>query len=129
MKKNNFAMFVMIMILTLTCVCTTGCDQADKAVKAASSAKETVVNTASDVKEEATRLTRKLDNQSWTNPTGTKIKIEERRKEGDFKITITYDKETLNENNRENVIPTGDATIVVYVDHISEEMIEELQDY
>ena len=87
MKKNNFAMFVMIMILTLTCVCTTGCDQADKAVKAASSAKETVVNTASDVKEEATRLTRKLDNQSWTNPTGTKIKIEERRKEGDFKIT------------------------------------------
>ena len=129
MKKNNFAMFVMIMILTLTCVCTTGCDQADKAVKAASDAKETVVNTASDVKEEATRLTRKLDNQSWTNPTGTKIKIEERRKEGDFKITITYDKETLNENNRENVIPTGDATIVVYVDHISEEMIEELQDY
>lgn len=129
MKKNNFAMFVMIMILTLTCVCTTGCDQADKAVKAASSAKETVVNTASDVKEEATRLTRKLDNQSWTNPTGTKIKIEERRKEGDFKITITYDKETLNENNRENVIPTGDATIVVYVDRISEEMIEELQDY
>lgn len=129
MKKNNFAMFVMIMVLTLTCVCTTGCDQADKAVEAASSAKETVVNTASDVKEEATRLTRHLDKQSWTNPTGTKIKIEERRKEGDFKITITYDKETLNENNREDVIPTGDATIVLYVDHISEEMIEELQDY
>lgn len=129
MKKNNgFAKFFMAIILAFVCICTTGCGM-DDAAKAADSAKETVVNTASDVKETASWWTRSTEKQSWTNSTGTQIKVEERRKEGDFKITITYAQKDLNTENREGVTPTGDATIVVYVDRISEELMDELQTY
>lgn len=129
MKKNNgFAKFFMIVVLALVTISTTGCGM-DDAANAANSAKETVVNTASDTREKVEYWTRKIDSQSWTNGTGTKIEIKERRKEGDFEIKITYPQATLNEENREGVKPTGDASVVMYVDHISDELIDELQTY
>lgn len=127
--KKNFAKSIMIIALALVCVCTTGCGVVDGAAKAADSAKETVVNTASDVKETASWWTRSTEKQAWTNSTGTKVEIHERRKEGDYEIKITYPQATLNEENREGVKPTGDASVVMYVDHISDELIDELQTY
>ena len=129
MKKNTFVKFFMIVILALVCVCTTGCGAAEKAAETANQAKETVVKTASNAKESASWWTRKVESQSWTNSTGTRVEIKERRKEGDFEIKVTYSKETLNNDNRENVKPTDDVTVVMYVDHISEELMDELQDY
>lgn len=129
MKKNTFVKFVMIITLALVCVCTTGCGAAEKAAETANQAKETVVTTASNAKESASWWTRKTESQSWTNSTGTKIEIKERRKEGDFEVKVTYDKDDLNTDNREGVTPTGDATIILYVDHISEELMDELQTY
>lgn len=126
--KKNFKRFVMIIIMALVCVCATGCGM-DDVTKTANSAKEKVVETTNSAKEGVSWWTRSTDHQSWTNPTGTRIEITERRKEGDFRITVTYPVEVLNQDNREGVRPTGDATITIYADSISEELMEELQSY
>lgn len=119
-----FKNFIITMILVLGCVCTTGCGVND-ATNAAHSAKETVVNTASDAKEQVDWWTRRTDHQSWTNPSGTEIEITERRKEGDFEIRIVYKTENLTPYGEETY--TNDPTVVMYVDQISEELMDRLQ--
>lgn len=125
---KNIKNFVMIIIMALTVTFVTGCG-VDDAAQVAHSAKEKVIETTNSAKEGVTWWTRSTSHQSWTNPSGTRIEIVERRKEGDFKITVTYPVEVLNQDNREGVRPTGDATITLYADSISEELMEELQSY
>lgn len=126
MKK--FERIIVIIVIALFVVCATGCG-VDEAAEAAHSAKERVVETTNSAKEGVSWWIRSTDHQSWTNPTGTRVEIVERRKEGDFKITVIYPVEVLNKDNREGVRPTGDATITIYADSISEELMEELQSY
>lgn len=119
-----FKNFIITMILVLGCVCTTGCG-VDDATNAAHSAKEQVTTTAHNAKETVDWWTRSTDHQSWTNPNGTRIEISERRKEGDFEIKIVYKTENLTPYGEEAY--TEEPTVVMYVDQISEELMDRLQ--
>lgn len=124
--KKNFKNFVVALIMVLCCVFSTGCG-VDDAASTVSSAKETVVNTASDAKQTVDWWTRSTDHMKWKNPSGTEIEITERRKEGDFKIEVKYAKDTINTNPYGEERYTDDATIVMYVDSIDEELMEQMQ--
>jgi hypothetical protein len=123
--KKTFESFVVMTMLVLGCVCTTGCG-VDDVAKTANSAKETVVNTASDAKENVDWWTRSTDHQSWTNKSGTKIEINERRKEGDFEIKITYSTDDLDSWGEEKY--TESPVTVMYVDKLTEELVTTLRE-
>lgn len=122
--KKNLKNFVVMAMLVFGCICTTGCG-VDDAKQTINNVTETVNQTASDTKETVSWWTRSTDHQSWTNESGTKIEIEERRKEGDFMITVTYNKDTLGSWGEEKY--TESPTVVMYVDQINEELVDELR--
>ena len=125
MKKNFEMIFVMIAFV-LGVMPLTGCG-VDDAKKTVNQAKETVTTTASDAQETVSWWTRSTDHQSWTNPTGTKIEINERRREGDFEVKVTYAKDDLNETETDELTYSGDGVAVIYVDEITEDLINRLR--
>lgn len=124
MKATIKNLFV-ILVLVLGILPMTGCG-VDDAKQTVNQAAETVNKTASDAKETVTWWTRSTDHQSWVNPSGTKIEINERRKEGDFEIKVTYNKDNLGSWGEEKY--TESPTVVMYVDQINEELIDELRE-
>ena len=122
---KTFKNFVIMVMLVLGVLPLTACG-VDDAANTVNSAKETVVNTASDAKKNVDWWTRSTDHQSWTNESGTKIEIKERRKEGDFMITVTYNVEGLDSWGEEKY--TESPTTVMYVDKLTEELIKTLRE-
>lgn len=122
--KKTFESFVVMAMLVLGILPMTGCG-VDEAKQAASSAAETVTNTASTAKEQVDWWTRSTDHQSWVNESGTKIEINERRKEGDFEIKITYSTDNLDSWGEEKY--TESPVTVMYVDKLTEELVTTLR--
>lgn len=123
--KKHFVFVIMLMIAVLGFA---GTPSVAHATSDAPEATEDNKNVIDRAKEGAAWWTRSTKKESWVNPeTGTKVTIKERRKEGDFEVRLDYTVETLNNNEQRGWKHTAPATTTMYVDEVTENLIDLLR--
>lgn len=122
---TNFKNFVFAIILVVGLFFTSGCTATDKAADTAKKAGETVTRTASDAGKEVKRLVRRCGYTTWTNSDGSEVTVEERRFEGDYKITIDYT--NVDGSFGDDVELTDSLILTMYVKELTDDVMSEIK--